>query len=77
MRTLQTRVEQIETTLRETSARADWFEIVKERGVERAQAILAARGMIDELETLRVMLEKAHAHAEQWERETFGEIRDA
>ncbi|OQY87160.1 MAG: hypothetical protein B6D41_12315 [Chloroflexi bacterium UTCFX4] len=76
MKTLQTRVEQIETTLRET-AQDDWFEIVKAQGVERAQITLAARGMTTELETLRAMLAEAHAEVERWERENFGANRDA
>lgn len=72
MNNLKTRLEKIETTLRATAAQADaWFEIVKANGVERAQVILAARGMTAELETLRVMLAEAHAKVEQWERETF------
>ncbi len=77
MKTLQTRVEKIETTLRETAAQDDWFEIVKENGVERAQITLAARGMTTELETLRAMLAEAHAEVERWERENFGANRDA
>jgi len=72
MKTLRTRVEQIETALRATAARDDWFEIVKEQGVERALVTLAERGMTAELETLREMLAEAHAKVEQWERETFG-----
>lgn len=77
MKSLQARVEKIETTLRETAAQDDWFEIVKAQGVERAQAILAERGMTTELETLRAMLAEAHAEVERWERETFGANRDA
>lgn len=76
MKPLQTRVEQIETTLRETSARADWFEIIKAHGLERGQMILAGRGMAAELETLRVMLAEAHARVEQWERETFPDLEN-
>ncbi|OQY87271.1 MAG: hypothetical protein B6D41_11855 [Chloroflexi bacterium UTCFX4] len=76
-KTLQTRVEQIETRLRETAAQNDWFEIVKAQGVERAQITLAARGMTAELETLREMIAEAHAQVEQWERATFGELDDA
>ena len=76
MKSLQARVEKIETTLRET-AQDDWFSIVKAHGVERAQVILAARGMTTELETLRAMLAEAHAEVERWERENFGANRDA
>lgn len=76
MNTLKTRIEKIETALR-AGVSEDWFSIVKENGVERAQVILAARGMTTELETLRAMLAEAHERAERWERETFGEIDDA
>ncbi len=74
---MQTRLEKIETMLRATSARDDWFEIVKAQGVERALVTLAERGMTTELETLREMRAKAHAFAEQWERETFGQFENA
>jgi hypothetical protein len=77
MNTLKTRLEKIETTLRATTAQEDWFEIVREMGVERAQTILAERGMTAELATLREMLVEAHALVEQWERETFGELHNA
>jgi|GEM_PF-2707155 len=77
MHNLKTRLEKIETTLHATTARDDWFEIIKENGLERGQEILAERGMTAELETLREMLVEAHAFVEQWERETFGEFRDA
>lgn len=77
MGNLKTRIEKAETALRAASDDGAWFEIVKEKGVERAQAILAARGMTAELETLREMLAEAHAFVERWERETFGVIDDA
>ena len=50
---------------------AVFLEIVKENGMERGQAILAARGMTAELETLRALIADAHAEVERWERETF------
>lgn len=72
MRTLLTRLEKIETALRETQADENaWFEIVKENGIERAQAILAERGMTAELAELRGLMADARAEVEQWERETF------
>jgi hypothetical protein len=76
MNTLKTRIEKIETTLRAGESE-DWFEIVKEQGVERALVTLAERGMTAELETLREMLVEAHALVEQWQRETFGELHNA
>jgi hypothetical protein len=46
---LELRIEKIESALRATRADESdaWFEIVKEKGITRAQEILAARGMTD------------------------------
>jgi replicative DNA helicase len=70
MNTLKTRIEKIETTMR-AGDNDDWFEIVKEQGVERALVTLAERGMTTELETLRGRLAEAQVKALEWERAMF------
>src|SRR5581483_8994857 len=77
MNTLKTRIDRAEIAWRSRRVAADsgaWFEIVKEQGVERAQIILAERGMTTELETLREMLAEAHAKVEQWEAKRLGKF---
>ena len=76
MQNLAKRIERVERAL-EAQPAADWFEIIKENGLERGQEILTERGMLAELTELRELMAKARALNEQWERELQAKLKSA